>query len=182
MPNLNLIEKSNELLQLLNSKAAGQIKDEIQKVIQFVTTQEGGGLVLDALNKVIQNIFEITKESVGSYKTYMNRFLDFFNFFNGELNLRLLMKMDNDQLRNSTLTSPDNYKIKFKRAYGNFRGKALDQKKIKEIILNKLNKTVLSNELTYNSTTNVFLNRYLELVTEFGSKFKQISEEFANSV
>ena len=63
-----------------------------------------------------------------------------------------------------------------------FEARLLIKKKIKEIILNKLNKTVLSNELTYNSTTNVFLNGYLELVTEFGSKFKQISEEFANSV
>lgn len=176
----DLIEKSNELLKLLNSKASSQIKDELEKVMQFVTSQQGSGLVLDAVLKVIESIFNITKESVGNYSGYMNRFLDFFNFFNGEFNMRLLMKMDNDKLRMKNLT--EKYQV-FKRSYpANFRGKPIDQKKIKEIILNKLNKAVAVNEMNYNSSTNAYLNKYLDLVTEFGHKFKQISEEFANSV
>ena len=180
--NFDLSEKTNEIVKLLNSKASSQIKQEIDKVIQFASTQQGTSIILETLGKVIENIFSLTKDNLFSYKHQVDRFLDFFNFFNGELNLKLLMNMD--QLRKNNLTNPENYKAYNNKVYkrAGFHGRAPDQKKIKEIILNKLNKTVASNQLIYNSSTNAFLNRYVDLVAEFGQKFKEISDEFANSV
>ncbi len=174
-----LADKSNEILKLLNSKANGQAKEELDKILEYLSSQQGGGMVFGTLLKLVESVLSVTRETVGSYKTYMHRFLDFFNFFNGELNLKLGMNMNNDQLRIANLTDPANYKIKFKRS---FKGKMIDQKKIKDIILSKLSKTVSANEAIYNSSTDIFMKKYLELVADYAEKFKKISDEFKNSI
>ena len=175
----DLADKSNEILKLLTSKANGQAKGQLDKVLEYLSSQQGGGLIFGTLLKLVESILNVTKETVGSYKTFTHRFLDFFNFFNGELNLKLGMNMNNDQLRIGNLTDPNSYKIKFKRS---FKGKMIDQKKIKDIILNKLSKTVSGNEALYNSSTDTFMKKYLELVADYTEKFKQISDELKNSI